>query len=225
MSLVTYIKRLLCGSPVKEAAQTPPQTTSGMSTPVLDTLLAVIVPRTVLTEPSYKTGGIVPVGDISKYFDGCASDVAQAIYRVYGTYDSTKTNRDRTVVHAFTRADDNITYAIQGINDCEAATYRKGFSTDVTGALILQQPQIDLQKAGSLLRAVLESHLLDYRETAPLFGVFYTRSGEKSPTLEGIPLLKEMDVKPTEAAEFFSIMFYGGYRHKQFKEGELPWPA
>ncbi len=70
---------------------------------------------------------------------------------------------------------------------------------------------------------MMGSHLLDYRKsTEAKFGIFHGSSGsEKGPKLVGLPLLRLMGVKPTEAAEFFQVMYFGGYRHKIFEKGEL----
>ena len=188
-----------------------------------ESLVAVVVPRKVLTERDYKKRGIVDAGTIGKYFYDCASDVHHALIDVYGDFDVTRTESDRRVEYTFRREDQTVTYTVMGVNGFESDDGQR-FSSDVVSLLTIQQPKLDIQKAGLFVNAIMGSHLLDYRDlTYARFGVFWDKGNgpENKKKLEGIPLLKQIGVKPTEAAEFFQVMNVGCYRHRLFHEGEL----
>ncbi len=195
-----------------------------------ESLVAIVVPRKVLTEHDYKKRGIVDAGEIGKYFHGCALDIHRDLNNVYGDFlEVSKKDSDRNVEYVFRKRNQAVTYSIIGINGFESSDGQR-FSTEVTGLIMIQQPVLDFQKAGSFIKAIMGSHLLDYRkETDTKFGIFYyhhngkMNESESEQRVQGIPILKQMGVKPTEAAEYFQVMYFGGYRHKVFQQGELEW--
>lgn len=183
-----------------------------------DTLMAVIIPKKILTDKSYKRPNTTVDDNHKNYFDSCALDLGRAIVDVYGASFNAKTiQKEGATDYVFTRGKTSITYSLRGADRWKSSGGDK-WSNDVTGILAIQEPHLDLQRAGALLRASLDTYLLDYRHGT--FGVVYHKS-DFDESLKGIPLLKEIGVKPTEAAEFVSVMMYGGYVHKEFAEGEL----
>ncbi len=184
-----------------------------------DTLAAVIVPKKILTDDSYRKPNRVVDDNHGNYFDSCAAELGMAIVAAYGDFfDTKKVQNEGATDYVFTRGKTTITYLIRGADRWQSSS-GDNWSNDVTGMLTVQEPDLDLQKAGTLLRASLDINLLDYRRGT--FGVFYHKGGSEETKKGGISLLKEMGVKPTEAAEFVSVMMYGCYTHKQFAEGEL----
>ncbi len=212
MSLTDVIKKLLKrGKPAEPVPQR-------------EQFLAIVVPKKMLSDGSYRPFGIVN-DDFGAYFDSCALDLARNFLQVYGPeFHFSREVKPGTAEYRICNGGTKLVYQLAGADRWFSPQNGESFSNDVRGLLLIEQETIDLQSAAKLLTAGLEHHLLHYQERHPhRFGVMYQdRTG--AVTLEGVPLLKTLGIKPTEAAEFVSVMMYGRYvrREVQWKDDASP---
>jgi len=183
--------------------------------PPLETLLAIVVPRKILVSTDYKEGHAVrePYGS---FFDTCALDIGSSIEKAHGEFFDFRREKDKEgVSYVFHRGDLTVTYKMTG-TDRMSSSSGENWSNDVQAQLSIKAPEIDLRQASSFLLHALETNLLDYREwTATKFGIFY--KDQAGNTTEGKELLSGLDIHPTEAAEWKSIMYFAFYTHRIFE--------
>ncbi|MBI4151984.1 hypothetical protein HY496_03360 [Candidatus Woesearchaeota archaeon] len=198
--------------------------TAVVTTPVddskIETLTVLAVPREILTEKDHQEQGIIPEGALGTYFDSYALDVSSVLLHTYGCFfDATRTAEEGAVRYVFQKRDHTVVYTIGGFFNIKSVCGRQRFSSDIISIFKIQKPELDLQRAGSFIDAIMNTHLLDYEHEADhQFGVLY--HGKKK-ELGGIPLLKKMGVTPNEAAEYIQVGRFGCYYRKIFREGEL----
>ena len=214
MKLLTRLRNTFGRDQKNVLEQTPPQEKTH------DTLVAALLPKKIFTDNSYKDmRGIVkePVGT---YFDSCALDIGKHLVDAYGVFfDVSKQKQKGLCEYRFKHEDKNVSYTVQGVDRFESK--QEVWSNDITALLTLEAtPTITYASAGKLFNNLLQTHLLDYRQhTQDKFGIFLHK--DKQPISAGTQLLKELKIKPTEAAEYIQVMMYGGYKRKTFSDDEL----
>lgn len=185
----------------------------------LETIVAILVPKKVLTDSSFEERARILKPDFGDYFESSAFAVARAGMREYGsplTIDHTTGKSTETYV--FTLPGGSMVYHVQGILGVESSG--RSFQSGVTATFQLQQPTLDLAKAGRVLSVALETHYLNYRSDNRLgFGVFLQRKSEA--VQEGVPLLREMGIVPQEVARLQTVMYFAFHVYHQFSPEEL----
>lgn len=190
--------------------------------------IAALYPKKAVSDKSYKEGCVV--GKIgSDFFDSCSSDIERAICGIYGQgFSAKKDNYDSDLVYTFKKEPIEVKYSVQGTDrwhgeniNGEGKAEAFEWSNDIRIFLQLSEPVINFGKVGMFFNNVIESHLVDYNpKSKQKFGVFCSRTMYR-PNKHGLELLRAIDVKPKEAAEFFQAYVYGCYRYKKFSPEEL----
>ena len=70
------------------------------------------------------------------------------------------------------------------------------------GQLLIEQPEIDLERVARFVRLFIGHTLIAYQEKEPEFMIFHARNGEQNTILEGRPLLEKLGIEPTEGCKF-----------------------
>lgn len=180
-------------------------------------LMIALVPREVVAHSRlYKQPrGMVEEGDITPYFERSFEAFIPALSDAYGnTFEVQRETGDRKIGEVYSQKGRTVRYHIFGINDFQQSGDPKRFSTDITGILDIEEPQIDFAKAARLLERLSESHLLSYiphGENGP-YGLFYTRPNIG--LVGGKDVLERLRPAPCEVAEYNQMMIYGGYIHR-----------
>jgi hypothetical protein len=148
-------------------------------------------------------------------------DLSNAILNAYGeVFDMRKESDEDSVEYIFTRGKANISYAVRGSDGWQSSSGEK-WSNDITCLFALKDEKVELERAASLLKHTFKSHLIDHRpESDAKFGV-WLKGGENDRDLQGLELLRKLNVVPEDAAKWFQVMIYGGYQYKQFTPAEL----
>lgn len=179
-----------------------------------ETILAIVVPRSTLAAKDHKEVYAVrePYGS---FFDTCALEIGEAIQAAYGEFFDFRRQEDNEgVSYIFQREGLIIKYRMTGA-DRLSSTSGRSWSNDVLAQLSMQALAIDLPQAATFLQYALKTNLLDYREEKTTkFGIFYKdREGTMT---EGTTLLDRLGIRPTEAAEWRTVMYFAFYAHKIF---------
>lgn len=216
MGLIQKLKDIITGKQQEKQEQTENYAS----------LLAVLVPKKTFTDETYKDERkLVDDACYADYFDSCAEDLERAIEKTYlASLNKVEGEYFDTGVSYTFFLDENkttIKYTVQGVDRWKELITGDQWSSAIMTTLGIKAETIDLKKAGLLLGKMLETHLIEYREhSLPQFGVFY--ADEKSNAKSGIELLNEMDVKPTEVAEFWNVMYFCGHNYKKLESEILP---
>lgn len=185
----------------------------------LETLAAIVVPKKIFSDKSYREQPWGVKKEAGRYFDTCAMDIARAFFNVYGGSFQVDPHplESRGVKYTIHNATATCIYSVQGAEGAHTDTFRSWIN-DVMAIVQLQQPTFLPEQQKLFLEGVLKSHMLDYRRET--FGVFYN-GNNREVKREGLALLRELGVKPLEAAQYEGAMGFGQYKAKQFTPKEL----
>ncbi len=213
MNLIRKIKNYFAHN--KKPAEEPKQESKK------DHFLGAFFPRKSLNDGSYKDErGLVSEFN-RNYFDACAGEVEKIIKEIYGI------DRRFNTIHTLegidyylSKNDISVKYTVKGTGRWESARDHYIWSNDIRTFLQIDDPSLTTEKLKKIISKMLEHHLMDYnKHSGQKFGVFYESADKKF--INGLALLKTLDIKPSEAMEYVSVMIYGSYKYKKFTEQEL----
>jgi len=153
-------------------------------------------------------------------YKGCVDNLAARLSVIYGPQFETRESTEREcVTRTFTFPTRVMSYTLQGRDRFESSD-GYAWSNEVLAMLGIREKNLDRAKAKVLITQSLLDHAFDYNPASPQkFGLFFQSKQEPGIVKGGIPLLQELGIVPVDCAEYFHVMYFGGYRLRKLKPG------
>ncbi len=160
----------------------------------IENLFALVQPRDIVGR------GLAPA-DALEFYAPFLRKLDDAVLSVYGeNFEITENREPMNIKYRLTKDGVNVVYSampIVGVGRSDP----NSLPTIYNGILEIKETEIDFERAGRFLNAVLQVSLLAYRTDGnPTFQIFHGMG--KSTISEGETLLEKLKVKPKEACEY-----------------------